>query len=255
MELSKNKINLYSRLGSRKQREKLGLFLAEGEKCVSDTLPFFETEAIIIMSDAEKGGMDAYAGLPVFTVSESDMRKISQLQSLPDVIAVYRMPAAKPLSESGLSQSISLLLDAVQDPGNLGTILRTASWFGIRQVILGTGCADPYNPKAVQSSMGAVGMIDFVQANLDEVIDNHPDIPVCGTLLDGRNIYDAPLSSPAFIVMGNEGNGLSAELRRRVTMPLLIPSYAEGPHAESLNVAAATAITLAEFMRKITVNS
>lgn len=255
MELSKNKINLYSRLGSRKQREKLGLFLAEGEKCVSDTLPFFETEAIIIMSDAEKGGMDAYAGLPVFTASESDMRKISQLQSLPDVIAVYRMPAAKPLNESGLSQSISLLLDAVQDPGNLGTILRTASWFGIRQVILGTGCADPYNPKAVQSSMGAVGMIDFVQANLEEVIDNHPDIPVCGTLLDGRNIYDAPLSSPAFIVMGNEGNGLSAELRRRVTMPLLIPSYAEGPHAESLNVAAATAITLAEFMRKITVNS
>lgn len=255
MELSKNKINLYSRLGSRKQREKLGLFLAEGEKCVSDTLPFFETEAIIIMSEAEKGVMDAYAGLPVFTASESDMRKISQLQSLPEVIAVYRMPAAKTLSESVLSQSISLLLDAVQDPGNLGTILRTASWFGIRQVVLGTGCADPYNPKAVQSSMGAVGMIDFVQANLEEVIDNHPDIPVCGTLLDGRNIYDAPLSSPAFIVMGNEGNGLSAELRRRVTMPLLIPSYAEGPHAESLNVAAATAITLAEFMRKITVNS
>ena len=255
MELSKNKINLYSRLGSRKQREKLGLFLAEGEKCVSDTLPFFETEAIIIMSEAEKLGMDAYSGLPVFTVSESDMRKISQLQSLPDVIAVYRMPAAKTLSEYGLSQSISLLLDAVQDPGNLGTILRTASWFGIRQVVLGTGCADPYNPKAVQSSMGAVGMIDFVQANLEEVIDNHPDIPVCGTLLDGRNIYDAPLSSPAFIVMGNEGNGLSAELRRRVTMPLLIPSYAEGPHAESLNVAAATAITLAEFMRKITANS
>ena len=254
MELSKNKINLYSRLGSRKQREKLGLFLAEGAKCVSDTLPFFETEAIIMMSDAEKPGMDAYSGLPVFTIGENDMRKISQLQSLPEVIAIYRMPAPTTLDESGLSQSITLLLDAVQDPGNLGTILRTASWFGIRQVVLGSGCADPYNPKAVQSSMGAVGMIDLVQANLEEVIGSHPDIPVCGTLLDGHNIYDAPLSSPAFIVMGNEGNGLSAELRRRVTMPLLIPSYAEGPHAESLNVAAATAITLAEFMRKITLN-
>lgn len=248
MEISKTKVNLYSRLGSRKQREKLGLFLAEGDKCVADTLPFFSPETILVL-DGQAGYEDKYAGLPVFTINQAEMRKISQFQTLPEVIAVYKMPKEATLDTALLSNSLTLMLDAVQDPGNLGTILRIASWFGIQQVVLGTGCADPYNPKAVQSSMGAIGMTRIIQADLLPIIDAHPEIPVCGTLLDGENIYNADLKLPAFVVMGNEGNGLSEKIRRRVNLPLLIPSFASGPHAESLNVAAATAITVSEFMR------
>lgn len=249
MHLSKTKLNLYSRLGSRKQREKLGLFLAEGEKCVADTIGHFTPDAII----ASEPWAERHLGelhVPVLTAGESEMRQISQFQTLPEVIAVYRIPKQPDIDEKMLSESLTLLLDAVQDPGNLGTILRIASWFGIRQVVLGDGCADPYNPKAVQSSMGAVGMIGIIQKNLVSLIDSHPEIPVCGTLLDGKDIYTAKLTLPAFVVMGNEGNGLSDEIRERVNLPLLIPSFAAGPHAESLNVAAATAVTVSEFMRQ-----
>ncbi len=251
MEISKTKVNLYSRLGSRKQREKLGIFMAEGSKCVADTIDFFKTEAILRLDTADTD-MSRYEGCAVMTVSEPDMRRISQFQTLPDVIAIYRMPEPCRLDTTLLSSSLTLMLDAVQDPGNLGTILRIASWFGAGQVVLGTGCADPYNPKAVQSSMGAIGMVRIVQADLAETIDTHPEIPVCGTLLDGEDIYHADLSLPAFVVMGNEGNGLSEEIRLRVNKPLLIPSFSGGPHAESLNVAAATAVTVSEFMRRLT---
>lgn len=249
MNLSKTKLNLYSRLDSRKQREKLGLFIAEGEKCVADTLQFFSPEALITLDSAKIEG-DKYKDYPLYEVSEAEMRSLSQFQSLPDVMAVLRIPESLDIKNENLSEGLTLMLDAVQDPGNLGTILRIASWFGVARVILGSGCADPFNPKAVQSSMGAVGMVRIFQDNLITVIESNPEIPVCGTLLDGTNIYTTPLTLPAFVVMGNEGNGLSEGLRRKVNLPLLIPSFASGPHAESLNVAAATAITISEFMRR-----
>ncbi len=249
MILSKSKLNLFSRLGSRKQREKLRLFVAEGEKCVADTLRHFTPEAIIA-SEAWAEKHSEHNATPLTIAGEEELRRISQLQTLPEVIAVYQMPDSMIADEKLISESLTLLLDAVQDPGNLGTILRTASWFGIKQVVLGDGCADPYNPKAVQASMGAIGMIRIIQDNLASLIDHHQDIPVYGTLLDGTDIYSTPLEIPAFVVMGNEGNGLSEEIRKRVSHPLLIPSMASGPHAESLNVAAATAVTLSEFGRR-----
>lgn len=249
MILSKSKLNLFSRLGSRKQREKLRLFVAEGEKCVADTLGHFTPEAIIA-SEAWAEKHSEHNVIPLTIAGEEELRRISQLQTLPEVIAVYQMPDPMIADEKLISKSLTMLLDAVQDPGNLGTILRTASWFGIKQVVLGDGCADPYNPKAVQASMGAIGMIRIIQDNLASLIDQHQDIPVYGTLLDGTDIYSTPLAIPAFVAMGNEGNGLSEEIRKRVSNPLLIPSMASGPHAESLNVAAATAVTLSEFGRR-----
>ncbi len=249
MNISKTKLNLYSRLGSRKQREKLGLFVAEGAKCVADTIPFFKIEALLKLETNDIFPPE-YMTYPVYTLSETDMRSVSQLQTLPEILAVYKMPELNDVKDIDLSVGLTLLLDAVQDPGNLGTILRISSWFGVKNVILGLGCADPFNPKAVQSSMGAVGMVNMIQCELTSLIDSYPFIPVYGTLLDGTNIYSAPLSLPAFVVMGNEGNGLSDSIRRRVNQPLLIPSFANGPHAESLNVAAATAVTVSEFMRR-----
>ncbi len=249
MNLSKTKLNLYSRLSSRKQREKLGFFIAEGTKCVSDTFHFFTPEAIILRESANTD-IESYKKFPLYYVSDSEMRELSQFQSLPEIIAVFRMPKDIEIEEENFSEGLTLMLDAVQDPGNLGTILRIASWFGVARVVLGTGCADPFNPKAIQSSMGAIGMVRIFQSDLMSIINSNPDIPVCGTLLDGTDIYTTPLSLPAFVVMGNEGNGLSEEIRKRVNLPLLIPSFATGPHAESLNVAAATAITISEFMRR-----
>lgn len=249
MNLSKTKFSIYCRLNSRKQREKLGLFVAEGEKCVSDTFQFFTPEAII-MNESATTKAELFRKYPVYTVTEAEMRELSQFQSIPEIIAIFRMPKEIEIKEENFSEGLTLMLDAVQDPGNLGTIIRVASWFGVARVILGSGCADPFNPKAVQSSMGAVGMVRIMQSNLMTIIDANPDIPVCGTLLDGTDIYTTPLSLPAFVVMGNEGNGLSKELRQKVNLPLLIPSFAQGPHAESLNVAAATAITVSEFMRR-----
>lgn len=215
---------------------------------MADSVGSFQVEAIILL-DSAVVDVSKFDSFPVFCVTESDMRRISQFQTLPEVVAVCRIPDSVALDESLVGKSLTLMLDAVQDPGNLGTILRIASWFGIPQVVLGSGCADPYNPKAVQSSMGAVGMVRIVQADIPAVIDSHPGIPVCGTLLDGSNIYETVLPLPAFVVMGNEGNGLCDDVRKRVNMPLLIPSFADGPHAESLNVAAATAVTVSEFLR------
>lgn len=249
MNLSKTKLNLYCRLNSRKQREKLGLFIAEGEKCVADTIRFFTPEAIIVM-EGDTDAYERYSEYPVYVVSSSDMRKLSQFQSLPDVVAIYRIPETQGFSKKDFASGLTLMLDGVQDPGNLGTILRIASWFGVARVVIGTGSADPFNPKAVQASMGAVGMVHFTQEELFPIIENNPEIPVCGTLLDGTDIYTTPLQLPAFVVMGNEGNGLSEKIRQKVNHPLLIPSFATGPHAESLNVAAATAITVSEFMRR-----
>lgn len=253
MKLSKTKLNLYSRLSSRKQREKLGLFIAEGEKCVSDTLQFFSPEAVLMLESANID-IESYKKYPLYTVTDSEMREMSQFQSLPDIMVIFRMPGDNDINdikEENFSEGLTLMLDAVQDPGNLGTILRIASWFGVERVVLGAGCADPYNPKAIQSSMGAIGMVRIFQSDLINIMESNSEIPVCGTLLDGSDIYTAPLSLPAFVVMGNEGNGLSEEIRKRVNLPLLIPSFASGPHAESLNVAAATAITVSEFMRRI----
>ncbi len=248
MNISKTKLNLYSRLNSRKQREKLGLFVAEGKKCVEDTLRFFTAEAIIVKEGDEES--EKYRDFSIFTVSEADMRKLSQFQSLPDVIAVYRLPESRQFENKDYASGLTLMLDGVQDPGNLGTILRIASWFGVSRVVIGSGCADPFNPKAVQSSMGAIGMVKFCQSDLLPIIESNPEIPVCGTLLDGTDIYTTSLNLPAFVVMGNEGQGLSEEVREKVNKPLLIPSFAKGPHAESLNVAAATAVTVSEFMRR-----
>lgn len=250
MHISKTKLSAYSRLENRKQRQKSGLFTAEGSKCVADTLGCFEAEAIIALPQWIKSHQET-ANLPIMEADATEMHLLSQLQTVPEVIAVYKLPELSGPEPELMKSGLTLLLDSVQDPGNLGTIIRTASWFGVSQVVLGTGCVDPFNQKTVMSSMGAIGMVRLCQADLPSMIDGHPDIPVYGTLLDGKDIYEAELNTPAFIAMGNEGNGLSEAVRDRVTSPLLIPSFADGPHAESLNVAAATAITLSEFRRRL----
>jgi TrmH family RNA methyltransferase len=147
--------------------------------------------------------------------------------------------------------SLSIALDGVQDPGNLGTIIRIADWFGISDIICSEDTVDAWNPKVVQATMGSIARVNIIYTNLLSFLDSLlTDYPVYGTLLDGENIYTQQLTKEGLIVMGNEGNGISEAVRQRVNRRLLIPDFHDGETADSLNVAIATAITCSEFRRR-----
>lgn len=257
MDISKAKIKSYASLARHKQRQRMGLFVAEGAKCVAETLPFFQAEAIVASPDWLKRAQSLLkdTSCEVFTASAAQLAQISSLSTPPEVIAVYRMPELALPSPASLYSELVLVLDGVQDPGNLGTIMRTALWFGVRHIVASPQTADIFNPKAVQSTMGAIGRVHIAYTDLPEYILRYKEetgLPVYGTLLDGTDIYRQSLSPTGMIVMGNEGNGISEAVRPLLTSPLLIPSYPPGqPTVESLNVAMATAITLAEFRRQM----
>lgn len=247
MELSKAKQGIYSQLSRRKMRDRYGLFVAEGRKCIADTIGRFDMEAVIAL-DPDSIPEEWGCGNVLFQVSESLMGKISSLSTPSDVLAVYRIPEGyyenvpKPDSDK-----LYLLLDGIQDPGNMGTIIRTAHWFGIDRIYASQDTVDIFNPKTVQSTMGSLGKVEVVYCNLCDLIKDNPDMPVYGTLLNGRNIYEATLTGQGFIIMGNEGKGISETMRNLVTSPLLIPPYDAENHPESLNVAIATGVVLSQF--------
>ena len=178
-------------------------------------------------------------------VTEAELQKVSCLQHPQQVLALFEMPKVAVQGEA--SKELCLALDGVQDPGNLGTIIRIADWFGIKTIYCSEETADAWNPKVIQATMGSIARVKMIYTDLKALIEK-AEVPVYGTLLDGQDIYTQPLSKEGIIVMGNEGNGISQEIRKLITHRLLIPKYQEGP--ESLNVAIATAITCSEFRRR-----
>jgi TrmH family RNA methyltransferase len=235
-----------------KNRRREGLFVAEGTKCVSDTIDafslrwLFATEAWL----SDNPAVAEKAADCVFTVTRADLRSMTTLSATPPVIAVYELPKASPLDTKQLSNQLIVALDRVQDPGNLGTIIRTCDWMGITTILASHDTVDTFNPKTVQSTMGAISRVNVIYCSLPEVLADI-NSPVYGTFLDGENIYSAPLDKHGVIVMGNEGTGISDAVAATVTKRLLIPSFPPNrPTSESLNVATATAITLAEFRRR-----
>ena len=239
--ISKNKIKLIRSLETKKGREKAGLFVAEGPKVVNDLLHegFVADE---ILEDIE------------------DIKKVSFLQHPQPVLGIFRMPEEDckvtndylSLFNKYIDNQLVLALDGVQDPGNLGTIIRIADWFGIENIFCSHETADCWNPKVVQATMGSIARVKLHYLNLNELIDHLPvDYPIYATLLDGNNIYSQELSHHGMIVMGNEGKGISSQLRTKINRKLLIPNYPpERETAESLNVAIATSIVCAEFRRR-----
>lgn len=251
MELSKNKEGVYAQLGKKKMREKYSLFAVEGYKSVCDTIDNFNVEALVAVRGFDIP--EAWAGKgAVYEVSAERMAKISSLSTPSEVIAVYRIPedfyTAVPVPDK---DKLYLALDEVQDPGNLGTIIRTAHWFGVTRIYCSKTTADLFNPKTVQSTMGSLGKVEVVYCDLERLLKENSDMPVYGTLLNGKNIYEAELTQSGFIIMGNEGRGISEALRPLISSPLLIPPYNQADHSESLNVAIATAITLSQFRSRI----
>ena len=249
--LSKNQIKQIRSLELKKNRRKEGLFVAEGPKVVGDLLKAGFTP-FSMFSTVERDGAQM--------VTEEELRRISFLQHPQEVLAVmvipdggqeYGGPAGN--DDQGVAtQGLALALDGVQDPGNVGTIIRIADWFGIQTIYCSPDTADAYSPKVVQATMGSLAHVRIVYTDLVPLLQQ-ADCPVYGTLLDGQNIYEQPLSANGIIVMGNEGNGISPAVRQLITHRLLIPNYhtSDTETAESLNVAIATAVTCAEFRRRM----
>lgn len=236
--ISKNQIKFVRQLEQKKYRKKEGLFVAEGPKVVGDLLRAgFKAHTIFATKEWDS------LGQAFQEVSDEELRRVSFLQHPQKVLALFFMPAKAVPVLSGLS----LALDDVQDPGNLGTIIRIADWFAIDTIYCSENTADAWSPKVVQATMGSIAHINIVYTDLQELI-NKAHVPVYGTLLDGQDIYSQELSKEGIIVMGNEGNGISAPIRQMINRRLLIPQFHEGP--ESLNVAIATAITCSEFRRR-----
>jgi TrmH family RNA methyltransferase len=248
--LSKSKIKFIRSLELKKFRNESACFLAEGNKLVADILPFFECECLVTKTSwlATQGDIHAKE---LILAEENEIERASLLKTPQDVIAIFRQPQYI-LEKEKLKDELSLVLDGVQDPGNLGTIIRIADWFGIKNVICSPDTADIYNPKTVQATMGAIARVKVFYTGLTGLLDElKNDIPVYGTFLEGKNIYEESLSMNGLIVMGNEGKGISRSVAQRITNRLYIPNFPPGTEStESLNVAVATAVTCAEFRRQ-----
>ncbi len=236
--LSKNEIKEIKALGQKKFRDERGLFVVEGEKLVEEAL---------------QSGFEVVRHFRVEEIGEETMARISQLTHPSPALAVVRRPA--PAAPVIAPDELVLALDGIRDPGNLGTILRIADWFGIRQILASDDTVELYNPKVVQATMGAIFRVRVHYCDLkSEVYKSATDcqaMVVYGTFLEGDNIYEAPLTRGGIVVMGSEANGISPEVASVVTRKLFIPPFPPEAHtSESLNVAVATAITCAEFRRR-----
>lgn len=247
--ISKTQIKLVKSLQLKKHRDETGLFVAEGEKCVEELRKGFELVHLFINGEADKR--------EAIHVSQTQLEQMSGLRTPQGVIGVFKKSEHSDYSEHSENSDLLLVLDGIQDPGNLGTIIRTCDWFGVRTILCSPDTADCYNPKVVQATMGALARVQIHYVDLPSFLKD-TNLPIFGTLLDGRDMYEElkregvnELKSEAIIIMGNEGNGISQAVRPFITHPLRIPSYPKDAEtSESLNVAIATAIVLAEFRRQ-----
>ena len=255
--LSKATLKLIRALDSRKGRRSEGLFVAEGPKLVRELMGYFELRQLIISSDALqlcRDWLSSAAASRIVEVTADELSRASLQQTPQGVIALFEIPDDEADFAAVASSSLTLLLDDVQDPGNLGTIVRLADWFGISHIFATPATADVYNPKAVQASMGGlartrVHILNDVPSALAAL---PPSVPVYATSLHGEVIWNSQLSSTGVIVMGNEGRGISPAVEAKCSRRLLIPTFPSTRTAtDSLNVAMATGIVLAEFRRRL----
>lgn len=259
-ELTVNQRKLFASLSTAKGRKASSLFLVEGIRAVSE------------MNAAMPGGMrdiiatnawwEQHPGFPVspgvntFSAKKIDIDRISSLSTPQPVVATFAIPNIPVPASDEISAQLTVALDDVQDPGNLGTIIRLCDWWGVRHLFCSAHTVDCYSPKVVQASMGALGRVSVHRVDLTSVIDDLKlhGTPICGTFMQGDDLLHSPLpSSGTMIILGNEGNGISPQIEAAVDRRLTIPSYAPADHVESLNVATACAVCLAMFRRNSTV--
>ena len=242
--ITKAEIQSIKALADKRGRVEQGAFIAEGEKLVAE------------LRASHLAVRKVYATKPLFAdaevIAERDMERISQLKTSNSTLAVVEIPRYN-LADAKPDKNLVLALDRVQNPGNLGTIIRLADWFGITDIVCSADSADCFNPKVVQATMGAIirGRVHYTDLQRWLSEQRSKGVKIYGTFLDGENIYKTEKGSCGVIVMGNEGQGISPECEQSVTHRLYIPPYpADNPGSESLNVAIATAITCSEFRRE-----
>ena len=244
--LSKSQISLLKSLQHKKDRTEHGLFLVEGYKSVIEFInSSYQVEAIYHTTSFASKMLNLSQKINLYNISVTEIEKISSLKTPQQVIALVKIPAWPALNNVKLKQKFSLVLDGIQDPGNMGTIIRTADWFGISNIICSEDTVDVYNPKVVQASMGSLSRINVHYTNLATVL-HQAGLPIFGAMLNGENIYNTNFGAEGLIVMGNEGNGLRPEIEKLINKAVTIPRTGS---AESLNVAIATALFCSEIKR------
>jgi len=244
--LSKSQVSLLQSLQHKKFRKEHGVFLVEGLKSVTEFIQSAYTIETIYHTPAIAPKLLKLShNINTIEISLTILQKISSLKTPADVIAVIKVPNWPHLKPDTLKNKFSLVLDGIQDPGNMGTIIRTADWFGIQNIICSEDTVDVYNPKVVQATMGSLSRVNVQYTNLAAILAN-TNMPVYGALLNGEDIYNTAFGTEGLIVMGNEGNGLRPEIIDMISKAVTIPRFGG---AESLNVAIATAIFCSEINR------
>jgi TrmH family RNA methyltransferase len=244
--LSKSQISLLKSLQHKKFRREHGLFLVEGYKSVIEFVnTAYQVDTIYHTPEIASKMMNLSRKINFQEISLTDLEKISSLKTPQEVIGLVKIPKWPVLNYNLLKNKFSLVLDGVQDPGNMGTIIRTADWFGIADIICSDDTVDVYNPKVVQATMGSLARVNVHYGDLTTIL---PEIklPLFGAMLDGGNIYATNFGNEGLLAMGNEGNGLRPEIQALINKKVTIPRIG---HAESLNVAIATAILCSEIKR------
>jgi TrmH family RNA methyltransferase len=251
--LSISKQKLINSLSQKKFRDQTGLFVAEGAKLIVDMAAGGLECVLLAATEQWLSRHYAVRCDEQFAVSDKELQKLSNQKAPQGALALFRQPESN-FSFAELKNHLCLALDEVQDPGNLGTIIRIADWFGIKHIFCSETSADAFSPKTVQATMGALARVKVHRVALTDFLSTAKahDIEIYGTFLDGKNIYESSLSPCGIVVMGNESNGVSAGVAALISGKLLIPSFpANAVTSESLNVSVATAVVCAEFRRRI----
>jgi TrmH family RNA methyltransferase len=244
--LSKSQISLLSSLQHKKFRREHGFFLVEGYKSVVEfTGSGYQVDTIYHTDAIAPKMLNLSRNINFQEISMKDIEKISTLKTPQEVIGLVKIPLWPTLNYDSLKQKFSLVLDNIQDPGNMGTIIRTADWFGITDVICSEDTVDVYNPKVVQATMGSLARVNVHYTDVAQVLTKIK-LPIFGAMLNGKNVYNTDFGTEGLLVMGNEGNGISPVIEGLIGTKITIPRAGE---AESLNVAIATAILCSEIKR------
>lgn len=245
--LSKSELSFITSLHLKKFRKEHGLFLAEGIKSITEFLNSGYEIKTIFCTDAFAPNLSNISQkIKLVTIDETELRKITTLTTPQGVLAIIQIPEETPIRPESFDNTFTLALENIQDPGNLGTIIRTADWFGFKQIICSPDCVDVYNPKVVQATMGSLSRIKIIYTDLAEIL-GRINVPVYGALLDGQSIYSTNFGNEGVILLGNEGKGLSGKVLPLITRAITIPRFGQ---AESLNVAMSAGIICSEIKRK-----
>lgn len=238
--LSKNQVKLIQKLHHKKYRNELNLFIVEGKKSINEFLQAGYTPQLLIATEAFTTSVSQHLITPV---SKDELRKVSTLQNPDEGLAVFEQPKHKGILQEG----VIVALDNVQDPGNLGTIIRLCDWFGVETLLCNTQTVDCYNPKVVQASMGSLTRVAVHYLDLAAFLTTTA-LPVYTMDLEGENLYTATFPKDCILILGNEANGISSEVRALSNEVITIPRFSQHQRTESLNVAMAGAIILSEVM-------